>query len=61
MRWTNGNYALAGNGGYYWSSTSSGFVNEAWDRYMYPSIEEYWVDRSSISYEAGYSARCIKD
>ena len=56
-----GNYALAGNGGYYWSSTSSGFTDEAWNRYMYPSIEEYWVDRSSISYEIGMSARCIKD
>ena len=61
MRYSLGNYALAGNGGYYWTSTSSGFTDEAWNRYMYPSIELNWVDRSSNSYEVGFSARCIKD
>lgn len=59
LRHFNGNFAMAGTGGYWWTSTiSSG--NEAWDRYT-TNVNPNWMDRSSIPFDSGMSVRCVLD
>ena len=54
-------FALAGNGGYYWTSSEAFASNEAWDKYMYTPVNPMEVAQSSMPFEQALSVRCIED
>ena len=54
-------FALAGNGGYYWTSSEAFASNEAWDKYMYTPVNSMEVAQSSMPFEQALSVRCIED
>ena len=53
-------FALAGNGGYFWTSSEAFAANEAWDKYMY-TVNPDQVAQSSIPFEQAISVRYIED
>ena len=54
-------FALAGNGGYFWTSSEAFAANEAWDKYMYTPVNQTEVAQSSIPFDQAISVRCIED